>query len=73
MDMNALVRSRALQLWARLAKASQIPLAFLNGGLIPDAGGRLIDKSVSVRKSAATFLSAVLEFNPFGASVIFFE
>uniref|UniRef100_A0A158Q7F5 Condensin complex subunit 1 n=1 Tax=Elaeophora elaphi TaxID=1147741 RepID=A0A158Q7F5_9BILA len=68
-DVNAVVRSRALQLWTRLARASQIPIVFISGGLIRDAGGRLIDKSVSVRRSAATFLSAILEYNPFGASL----
>lgn len=68
-DVNAIVRSRALQLWTRLARASQIPIVFINGGLIRDVGGRLIDKSVSVRRNAAMFLSAILEYNPFGASV----
>ncbi|VDN02322.1 unnamed protein product [Thelazia callipaeda] len=68
-DVNAVVRSRALQLWTRLARASQIPIVFMSGGLIRDAGGRLIDKSVSVRRNAAAFLSAVLEYNPFGASL----
>lgn len=68
-DVNAVVRSRSLQLWTRLARASQIPIVFISGGLIRDAGGRLIDKSVSVRRNAATFLSAILEYNPFGASV----
>ncbi|VDK72873.1 unnamed protein product [Litomosoides sigmodontis] len=68
-DVNAVVRSRALQLWTRLARASQIPIVFISGGLIRDAGGRLIDKSVSVRRNAATFLSAILEYNPFGASL----
>lgn len=67
--MNAVVRSRALQLWTRLARASQIPIVFISGGLIRDAGGRLIDKSVSVRRNAATFLSAILKYNPFGACV----
>ncbi|VDM21808.1 unnamed protein product [Wuchereria bancrofti] len=68
-DVNAVVRSRTLQLWTRLARASQIPIVFISGGLIRDAGGRLIDKSVSVRRNAATFLSAILEYNPFGASL----
>ncbi|VDN57572.1 unnamed protein product [Dracunculus medinensis] len=67
-DINAIVRSRVLQLWTRLARNFQIPLAFINGGLIRDACSRLIDKSINVRKNAAIFLTAVLQYNPFGPS-----
>uniref|UniRef100_F1KR65 Condensin complex subunit 1 n=1 Tax=Ascaris suum TaxID=6253 RepID=F1KR65_ASCSU len=68
-DVNAVVRSRALQLWTRLARSAQIPLAFIHNGLIRDAGCRLMDKSVYVRKNAAIFLATFLEFNPFGPSL----
>lgn len=71
-DINAIVRSRVLQLWTRLARNFQIPLAFINGGLIRDACSRLIDKSINVRKNAAIFLTAVLQYNPFGPSVMNF-
>ncbi|VDM31215.1 unnamed protein product [Toxocara canis] len=71
-DVNAVVRSRALQLWTRLARCAQIPLAFIHNGLIRDAGCRLLDKSVNVRKNAAVFLATFLEFNPFGPSVYFY-
>ncbi|VDK30521.1 unnamed protein product [Gongylonema pulchrum] len=47
-DVNAVVRSRVLQLWTRLARASQIPIIFINSGLIRDIGGRLLDKSISL-------------------------
>lgn len=67
--MNANVRSRALQLWTKLAKASQIPINFIQNCLITDAAGRLLDKSLFVRKNAAAFLWTFLDYNPFGPSV----
>ncbi|VDK63252.1 unnamed protein product [Anisakis simplex] len=69
MDVNAVVRSRALQLWTRLARCAQIPLVFIHNGLIRDISSRLLDKSIYVRKNAAVFLATFLEFNPFGPTL----
>uniref|UniRef100_A0A0N5AEA3 Asparaginase n=1 Tax=Syphacia muris TaxID=451379 RepID=A0A0N5AEA3_9BILA len=68
-DVNANVRSRALQLWTRLAKSTQIPLVFIQNCLIHDASCRFLDKSIFVRKNAASFLSTFLDHNPFGPSL----
>ncbi|MFH4982233.1 hypothetical protein AB6A40_008942 [Gnathostoma spinigerum] len=68
-DMNVNVRSRALQLWTRLAESERIPISFIKNGLIRDAGARLEDKSVTVRKNAAAFLKTLLEYNTLNSSL----
>lgn len=69
MDVNANVRSKAVQLWSRLAEEKQIPLQFLREGLVEEISERLSDKSVMVRKNAVHFLCAFLVNNPFGPNV----
>uniref|UniRef100_A0A914RUU1 Uncharacterized protein n=1 Tax=Parascaris equorum TaxID=6256 RepID=A0A914RUU1_PAREQ len=55
-----MVRSRALQLWTRLARSAQIPLAFIHNGLIRDAGCRLMDKSSAILQLSADDLASEL-------------
>eukprot|EP00731_Ephydatia_muelleri_P015359 Em0008g1079a len=67
-DVNAFVRSKALQIWTQLCQAKAIPLArqmpVLELGI-----GRLQDKSSNVRKSALQLLTEYLAGNPFSSKL----
>ena len=67
-DVNAFVRSKALQIWIQLCQAKAIPLArqmpVLELGI-----GRLLDKSSNVRKSALQLLTEYLAGNPFSSKL----
>uniref|UniRef100_A0A914HPD6 Condensin complex subunit 1 C-terminal domain-containing protein n=1 Tax=Globodera rostochiensis TaxID=31243 RepID=A0A914HPD6_GLORO len=72
MDKSALVRTRVLNLWAKLASnPGAIPPVQLRLGLLWEARGRLNDDSMMVRKAAATLLTKLIRFNQFGADLHF--
>ncbi|KAK4295273.1 hypothetical protein Pmani_032152 [Petrolisthes manimaculis] len=67
-DVQAFVRSRALQVWSDLITEKAVPLSrqqrVLNLVL-----GRLQDKSLVVRKNAVQLLTAFIKGNPFAAKL----
>lgn len=67
-DINAFVRSRVLQLWAKLCQEKVIPIA-RQKTLLELVTGRLMDKACSVRKYAIQLLTCILQSNPFAARV----
>uniref|UniRef100_A0A183C3W7 Cnd1 domain-containing protein n=1 Tax=Globodera pallida TaxID=36090 RepID=A0A183C3W7_GLOPA len=72
MDKTALVRTRVLNLWAKLASnPGAIPPVQLRLGLLWEARGRLLDNSMMVRKAAAALLTSLIRFNQFGANLRF--
>lgn len=74
MDTNARVRTKAINLWTRLASQKAIPIKHFRYLLIKDISNRLKDNSVMVRKATVNLLSTILTFNPFGGNVcIFFK
>uniref|UniRef100_A0A914I1A3 Condensin complex subunit 1 C-terminal domain-containing protein n=1 Tax=Globodera rostochiensis TaxID=31243 RepID=A0A914I1A3_GLORO len=72
MDKAPLVRTRVLNLWAKLAsRPGAIPPVQLRLGLLWEARGRLLDNSMMVRKAAAALLTKLIRFNQFGADLHF--
>lgn len=68
LDNNAYVRSKVLQVWQRLCCEGAIPLA-RQGRLLAATALRLEDKSASVRKQALQLMRALLQSNPFAATL----
>lgn len=73
MDTSALVRTRALNLWAKLAMKRTIPAECFRLLLLQMAGDRLRDNSIMVRKAAITLLTTALTYNTFSSNVIFYS
>ena len=65
-DVNAFVRSKALQLWQKLAAKQVIPLN-QQRKVLGLTTGRLHDKSSNVRKNAMQLLILLIQGNPFAA------
>ena len=63
-DNNAFVRSRILQITARLAEARHIPLQY-RADFVALSTGRIKDKSSIVRKNALQTVSLLLRTHPF--------
>ncbi|KAH7719842.1 Asparaginase family protein [Aphelenchoides avenae] len=68
-DANAVVRSKALHLWQKLAVGSIIPNSQFRMLLIAEISKRLTDNSVMSRKAAANVLTAIVMYNGFGAEL----
>ncbi|XP_067144493.1 condensin complex subunit 1-like isoform X2 [Centruroides vittatus] len=64
-DVNAFVRSKALQIWQNLCKQKAIPLDHQHPLLVLIIS-RLMDKSSFVRKYAIQFINTIIQVNPFG-------
>lgn len=64
-DVNAFVRSKALQVWQNLCSEKAIPLDRQNS-LLTLIIGRLMDKSSFVRKYAIQFINTIIQVNPYG-------
>ena len=67
-DVNAHVRSGVLQAWNKLCTNKTIPLN-RQYALLKLVVGRLQDRSSNVRKQAIQLLTALLQFNPFNATL----
>ena len=68
LDMNAFVRSRAVNSLAALVKAESFPIKKSHD--LVDLGVKiLLDKSGLVRKAGLQLLTGLLAWNPFGANV----
>ena len=67
-DVNALVRSGVLQAWSSLCNNKTIPLT-RQYSLLKLVVGRLQDRASTVRKQAIQLLTALLQFNPFNATL----
>lgn len=67
-DGNAHVRSGVLQAWSKLCTNKLIPLS-RQYSLLELVVGRLEDRSSNVRKQAIQLLTALLQFNPFNATL----
>ena len=67
-DVNAFVRSHALQAWSALSEQRAVPLVRMHKmmGLVV---GRIGDKSSVVRKHAIGLLTTLMKCNPFGDKV----
>ncbi|XP_073995439.1 CAP-D2 condensin subunit isoform X2 [Rhodnius prolixus] len=63
-DQNSYVRSKALQLWSKLAGARAIPKSYLMI-LLQSAKNRISDKSLMSAKSAIQLFTVVLKENPY--------
>ena len=67
-DAHAFVRSSVLQAWGRLCMAKAIPLS-RQERLLRLVIGRLQDKSSNVRKQSVQLLTALLQCNPYTATM----
>ncbi|KAM6290268.1 condensin complex subunit 1 [Porphyrio hochstetteri] len=67
-DINGFVRSRVLQLFARVVRCKALPLTCFQS-VVSLAVGRLKDKSVVVVKNAIQLLAAFLSNNPFSCKL----
>uniref|UniRef100_A0A146L071 Condensin complex subunit 1 n=1 Tax=Lygus hesperus TaxID=30085 RepID=A0A146L071_LYGHE len=67
-DQNAYVRSKVLQLWAKLAGAHAIP-KYIISDVTKTAMNRINDKSAFVVKSAVQFFCVLLKQNPFAGKL----
>lgn len=67
-DGNAHVRSGVLQAWSKLCTNKTIPLT-RQYSLLELVVGRIQDRSSMVRKQAIQLLTALLQFNPFNATL----
>ncbi|NXX53572.1 CND1 protein, partial [Scopus umbretta] len=67
-DINGFVRSRVLQLFARIVQCKALPLTQFQS-VVSLAVGRLKDKSVVVVKNAIQLLAAFLSNNPFSCKL----
>lgn len=67
-DVHAHVRTSVLQIWTKLCSAKAIPLN-RQQRLLKLVMGRLHDKSSNVRKQAVQLLTALLQCNPYRASM----
>lgn len=67
-DVNAHVRSKALQLWCHMKHENAVPLIWLSP-VVKYAVGRLEDKSSLVRKNSILVIKSFLERNPFAAKL----
>ncbi|XP_054023576.1 condensin complex subunit 1 [Dryobates pubescens] len=67
-DVNSFVRSRVLQLLARIVQCRALPLTLFRS-LVPLVVGRLKDKAVVVVKNAIQLLAAFLSNNPFSSTL----
>ena len=67
-DAHAFVRSSVLQVWSRLCMAEAIPLS-RRDRLLRLVIGRLQDKSSNVRKQSVQLLTALLQCNPYWATM----
>ncbi len=67
-DVHAHVRSSVLQVWQRLCQSKAIPLSRQHR-LLRLVIGRLQDRSSNVRKQSVQLLTALLQCNPFTASM----
>ena len=67
-DAHAFVRSSVLQVWGRLCMAKAIPLS-RQERLLRLVIGRLQDKSSNVRKQSVQLLTALLQCNPYTATM----
>lgn len=73
MDTSALVRTKALNSWTKLATKNAIPTELFRLLLIRDVGNRLKDNSVMVRKAAVSLLTTILSHNIFSSNVCLFK
>ena len=65
LDTTSYCRSKVLQTWNELCESRAIPVKFWNN--VADlAVGRLLDKSVQVRKYAIQLVNCLMKFNPIG-------
>ena len=67
-DAHAFVRSSVLQVWGRLCTSKAIPLS-RQERLLRLVIGRLQDKSSNVRKQSVQLLTALLQCNPYTATM----
>lgn len=67
-DVNSFVRSRVLQLFARIVQQKALPLTRFQA-VVALAVGRLADKSVLVCKNAIQLLASFLANNPFSCKL----
>lgn len=72
MDTSALVRTKALNSWTKLATKNAIPVELFRLLLIRVIGERLKDNSIMVRKAAVSLLTTILSHNVFSSNVRFF-
>uniref|UniRef100_A0A8C9R0G1 Condensin complex subunit 1 n=1 Tax=Scleropages formosus TaxID=113540 RepID=A0A8C9R0G1_SCLFO len=68
-DTHSHVRSRVLQVYARIVNSKALPLCKYNQ-VMTLAVGRLMDKSVNVCKSAIQLLAAFIAHNPYSCKVL---
>ena len=67
-DVHAFSRSKVLQTFGSIVTSRSLPIDYLLP-LTEKVIGRLSDKTVNVRKNAIILLVAILQYNPFGASL----
>lgn len=72
MDSSALVRTKALNSWTKLAIKNAIPIELFRLLLIRLIGERLNDNSIMVRKAAVTLLTTILSHNIFSSNVNYY-
>jgi condensin complex subunit 1 len=68
-DVNALTRSKTLQIWRRICEENAMPLSYMND-LMKKCIGRMQDMASSVRKSAFQLLCDLIRKNPYGIKSI---
>lgn len=68
-DVNAMARSRTLQIWRHICEEKAIPLHYMNE-VMKRCIGRMEDVASSVRKSAFQLLCDLIRKNPFGIKSI---
>lgn len=68
-DVNAVARSKTLQIWRNICSENAIPLQYTNE-VMKRCIGRMEDSSSSVRKSAFQLLCDLIRTNPFGIKCV---
>jgi condensin complex subunit 1 len=68
-DVNALTRSKTLQIWRRICEENAMPLSYMND-IMKKCIGRMQDMASSVRKSAFQLLCDLIRKNPYGIKSI---
>ena len=68
-DVNSYCRSKVLSVWKDMWCHKAVPLV-LHPTILQLSIGRLRDKTTIVRKSAVQLLTAMLENNPYGSSLV---
>jgi hypothetical protein len=64
-DLNALTRSKTLQIWRKICEENKLPLQYQNE-IMKRCVGRMDDSASSVRKSAFQLLCDLIKKNPYG-------